>query len=241
MADRDHLSGRAAQRTAASSWILAGIVYIATEAVAAFAFSPPYSYARNYISDLGVPVCGTIYDGRALCSPLHALVNVSFALQGLLFLGAALAMAQALSTSSRYAFVALAALNCAGNILIGLYPEAVPGQTGSGFGLHLVGAFLAIVFGNATALMSAWTFAELRLSRLHRVGSLTLPLLAAVAFAALLVSRRTGTAFLFPDGVWERISVYAITAWELLSGSCVIARLRSRQAGTSHERFPRAR
>ena len=228
MADRDHLSGRAARRLAASLWISAGVSYIAAEGVAAFAFSPPYSYARNYISDLGVPVCGTIFDGRALCSPFHALVNANFALQGLFFLGAALAIARALSASSRYAFVALAALNCVGNVLVGLFPETMPGQADSRSSYHLLGALLAIVFGNATAFMSAWTFAELRLSRLHRVASLTLPLLAAVAFSTLLVSRVTGTAFLFPDGVWERVSVYAITGWELFSGSCVIARLRRR-------------
>ena len=65
--------------------------------LAAVAFSPRYSYAHNYVSDLGVPVCGTIFDGRSVCSPLHALMNGDFVLQGVLFFAAALAAARLVS------------------------------------------------------------------------------------------------------------------------------------------------
>ena len=43
------------QRTAAASgcWLMAGAAYLILEAVAAAAYGPDYSYAHNYISDLG--------------------------------------------------------------------------------------------------------------------------------------------------------------------------------------------
>lgn len=221
-----HRSTRIADRLAAVAWICIGVLYVGSEGVAASAFSPRYSYAENYISDLGVSVCGTIYDGRAICSPLHALMNAGFVFQGVMFLGAAFAIARAISASTRYVFVAFAALNCIGNLLIGFFPENTPGLLGGGFSCHVVGALLAILFGNGAALASAWTFAELRLARVHRLASIALPTLAAVAFTMLLLSRGSGATTLFPDGIWERISVYTITGWELLSGLCVIARTR---------------
>ena len=225
MADHDH---QAAERGAAVAWICAAVLYVGSEAVAASAFSPNYSYADNYISDLGVSVCGTIFDGRAICSPLHALMNADFAFQGVAFLGAAIAIARAVPTRTRYAFVAFAALNGVGNLLIGSFPENAPGRLGGTFNFHVLGALLAILFGNATALMSVWTFAGLRLARVHRAACIALPTIAALSFTMLLVSRGSGRTTLFPDGIWERISVYAIPAWELLSAFCLIGRARSR-------------
>ena len=204
-------------------WLCAGVLYPAVEGMAAHAFSPDYSYAHNFISDLGVSTCGTIYAGRTICSPLHALMNANFAFQGVAFLGAALAIARVIAAPSRVALVAFAAMNCLGNILISLFPEDMPGPIAGGLNCHVAGALLAILFGNATALMSSWTFAELRLARVHRLFSIALPILAAIALVMFVVSRGS-TSVLFPDGVWERLSVYTITAWELLSAACLFAR-----------------
>ena len=207
---------------AAAIWLCAGIVYPGVEAIVALAFSPPYSYGHNYISDLGVPACGAVFAGRTICSPLHALMNANFALQGLGFVGAAFAVARTISTRTRYAFVAFAGLNGVGNMLIGLFPETAPGPVG-GVNYHILGALLAILFGNATILISAWTFAELRLARVHRIASIVLPIVAALAFAMLLAP-----ATAVPAGVWERLSVYTITVWELFSAICILARAQPR-------------
>ena len=219
---------RTAARLAASLWSIAAVLYLAIERAASSVFSPPYSYAHNYISDLGVPVCGTIFDGRAICSPLHGLMNATFVVQGLFFLGAGLAVARSISHATKLVFVAFAALNGIGNGLIGFFPESAPGQLAGAFDYHLLGAFLAIVFGNATALMSAWTFRELGLARIHRPASIALPLLAAVSFAMLIAARRSATTIWVPDAVWERTSVYTITTWELLTAACLLGTSRGR-------------
>ena len=172
-----------AARIAAFGWLAAAISYLASEAAAAWAYSPRYSYAHNYISDLGVPVCGTIFDGRPVCSPLHLVMNADFVLQGALFVVAALAAMRLVSTRARYALLACALANGIGIALVGLFPET------DASGVHALGALLAIVFGNATALASAFAFRGLGLHPFHRIASLALPLLAAVAFAMLLGAR----------------------------------------------------
>lgn len=65
--DTDVVRPPRAGRAAAACWIAAGVVYVVSEAVAAAAF-PGYSYATNYISDLGIPQVETS-GGRAIDSP----------------------------------------------------------------------------------------------------------------------------------------------------------------------------
>ena len=218
-------SGRL-QRLAARLWLAAAALYLGSELVAALAFSPRYSYAHNYISDLGVTVCGTIFDGRPICSPLHAIMNASFILQGVLFFGAALAIFRSTPTLATSGLVAVAALNGFGNVLLGLFPENAPGQLAAVLSCHVLGALLAIVFGNAAALLSVAAFRTFSLPRLHRSASLALPLAAALSLAMLVVARQSGRASMLPDAIWERASVYTITAWEVLTAACLSMRAR---------------
>ena len=69
---------------------LSVVQYFVAEAavIQAWAGPEPYSRATGYISDLGAVSCG-VYAERAVCSPLHVLMNASFVVQGLaLVLGA---------------------------------------------------------------------------------------------------------------------------------------------------------
>ncbi|MBE7220847.1 MAG: DUF998 domain-containing protein, partial [Caulobacteraceae bacterium] len=140
-----------------------------------------------------------MFEGRAICSPLHGLVNADFVAQGLLFALAGCAASRALAHPARHALAAAALVNGVGIALVGLVPEnaATPA-------VHALGATLAIVAGNATALVSAFAFRELGLPRVHRLASLALPGLAAAALAMLVVARSRGAPALLPDGVWER-------------------------------------
>ncbi|MEU2133209.1 hypothetical protein [Streptomyces sp. NPDC018352] len=48
------------------------VQWVVAEAIAAAARTdPPYSYATNHISDLGVPDRGTTSQDRVICSPDH--------------------------------------------------------------------------------------------------------------------------------------------------------------------------
>jgi hypothetical protein len=61
------------------------------------------------------------------------------------------------------------------------------------------------------------------LPRIHRWLSVALPLVAAFALTMLFVR-----VHLLRDGVWERMSVYTITAWELSSAVCIAAASKGR-------------
>ena len=76
-------------RGAGALLVLAGIQYAVLEYVAAAAWhNPPYSYAVNFISDLGNPVPGDTFQGRVIDSPLHLVMDTAFIAQGVLFIAA---------------------------------------------------------------------------------------------------------------------------------------------------------
>ena len=96
--------------------------WLIIEAVAAAAWTqPPYSYATNYISDLGVPDCGTEFQGRAICSPLHSWMNASFMAEGLLFGLGVLLLSRLVAGRARRVVVALAVAHAVGFVLVGLF------------------------------------------------------------------------------------------------------------------------
>src|SRR4051794_14748904 len=53
------------------------VQYFLVQVVVASAWKSSYSWRLNAISDLGATSCGQ-FDGRYMCSPLHALMNTSF-------------------------------------------------------------------------------------------------------------------------------------------------------------------
>lgn len=64
-------------------FVLGGLQYLLAEKITALSWTTPfYSYVANYISDLGVAQCGVMPDGRDLCSPLHAVMNGGFMIEG---------------------------------------------------------------------------------------------------------------------------------------------------------------
>ena len=202
--------------------VAAGAVYLIAEGASAYAFSPPYSYAKNYISDLGVAACGTTFDGRAICSPLHLLMDAGFILAALCFLAAAIVCAATLSGWWRFVFVALVATHAVGNSLVAIFPEASAAPAIDAPHLHLLGAALAIIGGNIAILSAAPLARALGLPAVNRYACVGLPILGLVAFYILFVARSHSASNILSDGTWERMSVYTITGWQILTGACLL-------------------
>jgi hypothetical membrane protein len=191
--------------SAAVLWVVAALAYFLLEATAA-TFVPGYSYARHYISILGV----------AAWSPWAVLMNTAFYLQGILFLAGAVLMARAAGRKALL-FLGFAAANAVGNILVGTV-HSVP-AAGGWPGWHFAGAALAIVGGNAAILAGSSVVRRAGGSRSYRVVSVGL---AAVGFLSLVVGwvgSKTGLAM----GAWERGSVYPILLWQLFTGGYLLA------------------
>ncbi|MBV1689936.1 DUF998 domain-containing protein [Novosphingobium sp. G106] len=192
-------------------WLLAGLLYLTSEAIAASAFVG-YSYANNYISDLGVPYALT--DGTV--SPLAWVMNFGgFILDALLY-GAAAIAAMGLQRPHRRratAFVVFALIHSVGSILVGTVHSG-PREIAAGtHDIHVLGAAMAIIGGNAASI----TASRFDASAAYRRASLFLGLVGLASLVMLEANRITGTPIL-ADGLFERGSVYAITAWEILTG-----------------------
>ncbi|WIM87474.1 DUF998 domain-containing protein [Candidatus Mycobacterium wuenschmannii] len=175
-------------------WFCGAFAYVALEAVAAYAFQSRYSYAHNFISDLGVPGSG---------SPLAWLMNLAFCVQGSLLFAGAVALRRT------GALACCAAANAVGNLLIAFFH--------SGSATHAVGAVLAIVGGNATVLAGASIIGAPR----HRRVSLGLGVFGLLSFVVFVIDLKSGA---LPRGLVERCSVYSITVWQLLTGTWLFSR-----------------
>jgi hypothetical membrane protein len=193
---------------AAIAWLSAGFVYLTLEGIAAAAFRPHYSYARNFISDLGIP---------STESPLAWLMNTAFCLQGMLFLVGAVLTVRAVEARKAGLFVTLAAANAVGNLLIAGFHSGPASHANGTAGLHAIGAILAIVGGNAAILagsriVSGW----------HRKVSIALGAFGLLSFALFVVELPASSAL--PLGALERCSVYSITAWQLFTAAWLLSR-----------------
>jgi hypothetical membrane protein len=194
--------------SAAVAWLSAGLAYLSLEAVAAAAFRPRYSYARNLISDLGIP---------SNDSPLAWLMNTAFCLQGTLFLVGAILTVRAVEARKAGLFLTLAAANAIGNLLIAAFHSGPAARAEGTAWVHAIGALLAIVGGNAAILagsriVSGW----------HRKVSVALGAFGLLSFVLFVIELEASSAL--PLGVWERCSVYSITAWQLCTAAWLLSR-----------------
>jgi hypothetical membrane protein len=214
-----------AQRLAAGViWTTAGIFYLLAEIVAAQRFAPPYSFAWNFISDLGVTDCGVVIAGRQLCSPLHGLMNAAFITQGIAFLAGALLLLKRL-TSKKQGFIYFCVAFAAGMTLVGLFPGSFD-QLKNGTGIfHVLGGVLGIFGGNIALLLSPIA-KDLHAPPAIRAFCKIAPILGLAAAVILLIAQIKQTVFVVPPGIWERIGVDAIMLWEIVLGVWLLATSR---------------
>lgn len=123
----------------AVAFLLGAIQFFIAQIVAATAWKSPYSWSRNWISDLGNTTCGpfAVPHGSSsyVCSPLHVVMNASFVASGLLFLVGVIALWK-LWPDGSLARVGKVLLLLSGALkpLVGLAPE------NTNVGVHLLGA-----------------------------------------------------------------------------------------------------
>jgi hypothetical membrane protein len=190
-------------------WILC-LQYFVAQAVAIRGWTGSYSLTDNYISDLGAVGCGARVGGPgegmgALCSPLHALMNASFMLQGLLIMCGAL-LARPLFPKGKLWAIAMALIAIAGLgvLVVGLAPEDVrPNLHYAGAAANLIGCNAGMAFMGGAMLV--WR-RETRMMGLIAFGAGAVGLLAVGCL----------TAGLYPGlgvGGMERLSAYPFPIW----------------------------
>ncbi len=213
------IEATAASTRGAAVWVVAATAYLVLEAVAAASFEPCYSYARDYISDLGLTGGGMVH-GRMINSTRAYLMQIAFYLQGILFFTGALLIVGVPDSRRARAFLGLVAVNAVGNIVVGTVHSGK---------VHVVGAALAIVGGNTAILAGSAVIGIVGGHRWYRSISKVIAALGLLCLTMLMVNSATTKSNLLPDGTWERGSVYSITIWQLLTAASLLTIRRSRR------------
>jgi hypothetical membrane protein len=188
-------------------WMVSFQYYLA-QIIAARAWTTPYSLSRNTISDLGNTVCG-LYNGRAVCSPLHALMNASFICLGItMTIGAVLIFhefRESRGTRIGFGSMALAGI---GTILVGIFAE------NEIIALHIIGATLPFVIGNLGIAILGFSLSLPRWLRTYTIVTGVLSLVAVVLWGQHIY---LGLGV----GGMERVVAYPQTIWLIVFGMYV--------------------
>ncbi|TPG64709.1 DUF998 domain-containing protein [Ewingella americana] len=197
---------------------LGGVQYLLAEKITALSWvNPFYSYAANFISDLGVAQCGVMQDGRNLCSPLHAVMNGGFAFEGVLFFIACWLLRPLFTGAASKLFLLFGFLHGLGGVLIAFFHSDPQGTMLGSVSMHQSGAVLAIVGGNLTLLCAGW-------SQWNKPQWCTFSRLSWVLGMVGLLNVIILMMGLLPTGIAERGSVYTITFWQIFTGFYLLAR-----------------
>ncbi|MEY9934066.1 putative membrane protein [Catenulispora sp. GP43] len=208
--------------TAGALLLLAGVQYAVLEYIAASAWHhPSYSYAVGFISDLGNPVAGDVYDGRVINSPRHLVMDAAFIAQGVLFIVAGVLLLREVDGRLGRVLRGLVIAHGVGVILIGFFHESARALHNGVIIVHGVGAAAAIVCGNVIALVIGAKGERLGVPRWLRSACSALGMLGLAAFVLLQVDRPLYHA---AGGVPERVSVYTILLFEALVGVTLLVR-----------------
>ncbi|MGW7368389.1 DUF998 domain-containing protein [Streptomyces sp. NPDC054841] len=192
----------------------------------------PYSWATYNISDLGNVHCQTwdVSRPRYVCSPLHDVMNASFAVHGVLLLAGTLLVGACwgrgwISVGARILFV----VNAAGWVLVGFVPADVNED------LHVLGALLIMGLGNIGLICSG--FAP-RSSLFGGLRPITLSMAAVAVVAAWMFfgGHDPGIGM----GGLERIAAFALDAWTLVMALAVLRAHRQDDEGMWQRSVPRS-
>jgi len=198
-------------RTVGLLWALGPAWYVLCEAITAAAFRD-YNYATFYISDLGVSGFGE-FEGRALASHIPQVMNAGFIGAGVLFLLGLVLLLPSLPPGAPRALLAgFGMLHSGGIVFVGLVPGSPENAENGLIIIHGLGAFAAIAGGNLAAMSASRAFRRTALPRAARILGLILGVIG-LASAGVLTQH-----WLFPDGVWERASVYTFMLWQFVIG-----------------------
>jgi hypothetical membrane protein len=196
-----------AVRLGAVCWLLAPIQYLVLQIIAAAAWTRPYSWFDNYISDLGNTACGpfsaTPTAPSYVCSPLHAVMNSSFVIAGVLtVLGAILLWRGRYWVRRTLVAVGLCLMigNGLGKLAVGLAPE------NENIALHALGA-LNIPIGSIAIVLLG--LAMLKTTRVIGIFSLVVGVLGFVSFVLFVGGHYLGLGI----GGMERLAEYPAEIW----------------------------
>jgi hypothetical membrane protein len=202
-----------------AAWVLTALYFIG-QIVAQAAWTTSYSLLDNRVSHLGSTACGRTVANTLICSPLHAVMNLTFVLTGVLIL-VGLFLTRSIWPRRRLTAWGLVLLGVAGagTILVGLSPENVNVM------LHVIGA-LNIPAGNvAMILLGLAIWRDRREMAGFSVVAGVVGLLGMLAGPFLVILTGHG------GGLAERIALYPLIVWLIVCGLAILTKKPSANNG----------
>lgn len=189
--------------------------FFVVQVIAQSRWTTPFSLATNNISDLGNTTCGLYpaVTGSYVCSPWYTLMNVSFALQGVIILvGAVLARPLLAGRLGRMLVFSLLVVTGLGMVGVGLFPEDVNNRA------HVISAGTQFITGNAAMIVFGIAANRVKRWRAFAVVSTALGITGLLATA--LFARQYGLGMGL--GGMERVAAYTLPVWLITSGALIV-------------------
>ncbi len=180
-------------------FIIAGLYYIIAEACCAVVFNDSLinTYLYHTISELGIPGAN---------SPLFYLMNSAFILVGLIVVLGNFKHLQKYILKNKIMFYLLTLISGVGVIIVGLIHGGNPLTSG----YHTLGAVMAILGGNLLLIIVSMSMRKLE--KYHRI-TIFLGIIGLISFWIMFFNMHS---IYMP--VFERLSVYPIIIWSLITG-----------------------
>jgi hypothetical membrane protein len=216
---------------AAIALLAAVVVFFVAETVAAAAWkNPAYSYSDDFVSDLGVPGPAVSFKGHVVHSPLAAVLNAGFVINGaLVVLAAALLLrTRRQGRLARWQFRLVIGYGL-GLFIAASFPESPAWR----FPLHALGATMIMTCGNLATFVTGRLGARLGLPTWLARAFMVLGAVGVIAFLLVQVDATVVDSSALPPniGTLERFAAYPLIVTELVAGIALLvesARLRRR-------------
>ncbi|MFF3768133.1 DUF998 domain-containing protein [Streptomyces sp. NPDC001922] len=209
-------------RIGAVAWVVGTVQFFVVQLVVEAAWRTPYSWGSNNISDLGNVHC-QVWDTsrpRYVCSPLHSMMNMSFAVHGALLLAGIVLTGVCWGRGgvARAARI-LCGTGGAAFVVVGLVPADVDEN------LHVLAALFIMGVGNVGLLCAGFVRRDSLFGRLRPV-SLLAGAVAVISAGLFFAQQDPGIGL----GGMERVAVFTLDAWTLVMA---VAIRRSRGDATA--------
>ncbi|TBN56222.1 DUF998 domain-containing protein [Glaciihabitans arcticus] len=196
------------------------IVFLAAEAISALGWTAgTYNYGHNFISDLGTRVCTADFGGRAMCSPLWPVMTFGFVAMGAAVMTTMFLLARSLTKGRRITVSVLGISVLVGMLLVAIFPGGIESVASGAIALHALGAGIAIAAGNLLAIVLGSARTQLGMPRWY---AYVIPIIGVIGLVGLVF---TVTPQSIADpAIFERIAVYSIFAWQLITSALLFRR-----------------
>jgi len=196
-------------RCGAVVWILGAIQFFSFLLIVQSAWTTPYSWSLNTVSDLGNLYCQPWGDNaRYVCSPLHNFMDTSIVIEGIcIIVGVTMIRSLWCQTFTSRAAQSLLVIAGLAIILVGLVPADVNEN------LHVLGALFITLCGNLGLILAGFV-SPVSHMRGIRILAVTMGSIGFIATGLFFSGHYLGLGM----GGMERFAVFTVQIWTLVAG-----------------------